>query len=289
MKFGLIANPQRYSIVDPLRTIASWMQRSGFELNLHDSLCQFIPDPFKANCQSFTNEADVIASSDLIISLGGDGTMLWTARLVKHTNKPILGVNSGRLGFLANTQIEEVTAALDCVSAQNFSIDERRMIHLMCPDGAEHFALNEILFARRRSAAMISLVAYQQGNLINKFWADGLIVSTPTGSTAYNLSAGGPIVHPSTFSLVLTPISPHTLTARPIVLPATHDIEIEVPRQSNEVLLSVDGRDIDIVKYPFRARLTQSDFSINLIELPGHNFFETLRNKLMWGRDYREK
>ena len=289
MKFGIISNPELYTISDALVAIIDWAQKNHCEVILARCLEKKLEPKINSEYILFvTSENDVVKQSDYIISLGGDGTMLWTARTVLDLGKPILGINSGRLGFLANTNISDISTALDKVKRGQFALDKRKMIHATLKNGEEFFALNEVLFTKRDTVSMIFVEVGTETSKINKYWADGLLVSTPTGSTAYNLSAGGPIIDPSTDVFVITPVSPHTLSARPVVVPASNKIWVKVPEQNKEIMFSVDGRSHTIEEYPFDISIKQSDFTINLIRLEGHDFFETLRNKLLWGRDYRE-
>lgn len=289
MKFGIISNPEQYIISEALDSIVEWVERNQTELILANCLKGKLKTGRKNSSITFVEtEREVVDKTDFVISLGGDGTMLWTARTVLDSGKPILGINSGRLGFLANTNMSDIFAALEKVRLGQFSLDKRKMIHACLKSGEEFFALNEVLFTKRETVSMIFVEVGTDSSKINKYWADGLLVSTPTGSTAYNLSAGGPILDPSTEVFVITPVSPHTLSARPVVVPASNKIWVKVPEQNKEIMFSVDGRSHTIEQYPFDITIKQSDFTINLIRLDGHDFFETLRNKLLWGRDYRE-
>lgn len=287
MKIGVIANPEKYALSEALNTLHSWALGKKHLLLLQGKLAE---KSRENHCfEVLESEEDVVDQSDILISLGGDGTILWTARLIGDRGIPILGINIGRLGFLANTQVSDLIKALDLVSEGNYDLDARNLLQAKTSDGQLFYALNEVLFTRRDTSSMIVIEATAGSTVINRYWADGLLVSTPTGSTAYNLSAGGPILDPQTPVFVLTPISPHTLTTRPVVLSSKRPIRISVPAQENEVLFAVDGASHIITQYPFDIEIQQSDFAMNLIRLPGHDFFETLRNKLMWGRDYREK
>ena len=203
-------------------------------------------------------------------------------------SKPILGINPGRLGFLANTPFLEIEATLNEVLANRYKLDKRYFLEAKHHSLGKRYALNEFLFGKKDSSAMVNIIAKYDGQLINKYWSDGLIVAGPTGSTAYNLSSGGPIVLPSTNVIIVTPINPHTLTTRPLVLPSNGKLEIIVEKQNNELLFSYDGEQLEIPEYPFEVEVTQSSVFVEIIELYQHSYFITLRNKLMWGRDSRE-
>lgn len=286
MIFGLITNPNRQPVSGPLAHIVSWMEKNDHQLLVSSDVTGSL-QPSKQILVAH-DEVDVVDRADLMISLGGDGTMLWTARLVKDRNIPILGINSGRLGFMASVPGTGIDATLDRVVRKDYKIDYRFMIEAEDDTGHLYYALNEILFTKKESAAMVRVIAYQNEELINKYWSDGLLVSTPTGSTAYNLSAGGPIVKADTEVFILTALNPHTLTTRPIVLSSRQPLRLEIPHQDNEVLFSVDGFDQKIPLYPFHLDIRQSNYYIQLIRLPDHSYFETLRQKLMWGRDQRD-
>jgi NAD+ kinase len=287
MIFGIIANPGRASLQEPLQTICYWIHQHGHtavvspEVNAHCPRLQSV--------QVAPDETEVVEAAEVMLSLGGDGTMLWTARLVKDRRTPILAINSGRLGFMANVPAADLADALELVAKRAFDVDRRFMIEAEDSTGHLYWSLNEILFTKKETASMVRVDAWQGEELINRYWSDGLLVSTPTGSTAYNLSAGGPIVKPDTEVFILTALNPHTLTTRPIVLSSHQPLRLEVPKQDNEVLFSVDGFDQKIPLYPFYLDIRQSSFYIHLIRLPHHRFFETLRQKLMWGIDSRTR
>jgi NAD+ kinase len=189
---------------------------------------------------------------------------------------------------LATLQPSGIAEALQNITTGNFVLEQRSLLTSVDSSGNSYHALNEFLFSKRENPAMIVLEAWYDGEFINRYWADGLIVATPTGSTAYNLSSNGPIVSPSADVIILTPICPHTLTIRPLVLPADRELKIRVVSQPHEVLFSYDGQVYEIAEYPFEVRIIRSGFSVNMIQLPGHSYFDTLRTKLMWGKDYRE-
>lgn len=285
MKFGIIANPKKYAVRDPLTTLLGWCAKAGHEVLI---LRELVESNGLSGSQVFDTEQEVVAGADAIIGIGGDGTMLHIAGLVGDLGTPILGVNSGRLGFLATLQPSGIAEALENISNGKYTIEQRSLLTSTDSAGNSYHALNEFLFSKRENPAMIVIDAWYDGQFINRYWADGLIVATPTGSTAYNLSSNGPIVSPSADVTILTPICPHTLTIRPLVLPADRELKIRVVSQPHEVLFSYDGQVYEIAEYPFEVRIMRSGFSVNMIQLPGHGYFDTLRTKLMWGKDYRE-
>jgi NAD+ kinase len=292
MTFAIIANPEKYSVKEAFKSILDWTDANQIHLYVDKAMIAML-DNGVADAHDYLHttdsETEAIDQADVVIALGGDGTMLYTARLTKNTQKPILGVNSGRLGFMANTQQADISKALDAVLEGNYRLDRRHMLEARDQNDRTYHALNEFLFSKKDSTSMVTVNAEYDEMPINKYWADGLIIATPTGSTAYNLSSGGPIVMPDTEVMVVTPINPHTLTTRPLVLPSNRPLKITIEEQQHEVLFSYDGKIYEIQTYPFEVEIRRSNFTVDLIELPHQNYFETLRNKLMWGLDFRER
>lgn len=289
MKLAVIANPAKYEIKEPFKELLYWASAHHVDVYFHDQLKYMLDEMCRDTCHPLESELKAIDQAKIIVAMGGDGTMLRTARLAGSLGKPILGVNSGRLGFMANTQPAQLIEALEYIMSGNYKLDKRYLLEAVDNNGNHYVALNDILFTKKSSASMITVSAYYNKMFINKYWADGLMVSSPTGSTAYNLSSGGPIVMPQTNVLVLTPINPHTLTTRPLVLPTDQPIRLYVEKQEHDVLFSYDGEICEIKQYPLEVEIKRTNFTINILELPGHDYFETLRTKLMWGRDFRDK
>lgn len=287
MKFAIIANPQKYSVKEPFIDLLNWADDHDVKV----FFCSELQDLYRGEDHSSAvvveDEEAAVDQADIIIVLGGDGTMLYTARLMKSIQKPILGVNTGRLGFMAYTQKENLHQALENLIDDNYHIEKRYLLEAEDNQENIYHALNEFLFAKRDSTSMVNVSAEYDGMFINNYWADGLIVASPTGSTAYNLSSSGPIVMPNTNVMVVTPINPHTLTTRPLVLPSDKFLKVTVEKQDHEVLFSYDGQIKEIESYPFEVQIKRSNFTIDLIELPNQSYFDTLRNKLMWGMDSR--
>ena len=287
MNFAVIANPQKYSVKTPFIDILSWADQHDEKVIFCTELQELYDGQEHESAVITETEAEAIDRADIIIAVGGDGTMLYTARLMKNIQKPILGVNSGRLGFMAYTQKENISQALQDLSAGNYRIDKRYLLEAEDHEGEIYHALNEFLFSKKDSTSMVNVSAEYDEMFINNYWADGLIVASPTGSTAYNLSSNGPIVMPNSDVMVLNPINPHTLTTRPLVLPSNKSLKIRVQEQDHEVLFSYDGQIKEIKSYPFEVQIKRSNFTIDLIELPNQSYFDTLRHKLMWGMDSR--
>lgn len=289
MKFAVIANPQKYSVRDPFVDLLNWSDENQVTVAFSSELQELYRGEEHPSASVVKDEEQAIDRADIVIALGGDGTMLYTARLMKNIQKPILGVNSGRLGFMAYTQKENLEQALEFLLEGNYRIDKRYLLEAEDHNGNIYHALNEFLFSKKDSTSMVTVHAEYDEMFINDYWADGLIVASPTGSTAYNLSSSGPIVMPNTDVMVLTPINPHTLTTRPLVLPSNKSLKIVVEKQEQEVLFSYDGQIREIQSYPFEVNIQRSNFTIDLIELPNQSYFDTLRQKLMWGMDSRRK
>lgn len=289
MNLAIIANPEKYAVKEPFVQVLSWADTHEAQVFFSRELKKLYDGKDHPSSRVTDSEEAAIDQADIIIAMGGDGTMLYTARLLKNIHKPILGVNSGRLGFMANTQQENIEEALHNLQEGNYRLEKRYLLQAEDRDGRIYHALNEFLFSKKDSTSMVTVNAEYDGMFINKYWADGLIVASPTGSTAYNLSSDGPIVMPNSNVMVLTPINPHTLTTRPLVVPSNKPLKITVEKQQHEVLFSYDGKICDIQGYPLEVHIQRSDFSIDLIELPNQSYFDTLRQKLMWGMDYRKR
>ena len=226
---------------------------------------------------------------DFLISLGGDGTILDATVLIQSKDIPILGINMGRLGFLANVAKSNIESSLDALFTGRFQLDFRSLLQVRTSCGKlmkPNFALNEITLARKESTSMITVHTYLNGNYLNSYWADGLIVSTPTGSTGYSLSCGGPIIMPNSDNFVLTPIAPHNLTMRPFVINDSNTLRMQVESRENEFLASLDSR-IHSFTTETELLIQKADFRNALVQTELQDFPSTMRNKLSWGRDHR--
>lgn len=238
---------------------------------------------------TFNSYADIDESIDCMISLGGDGTLLDTVTLVRDKGTPILGINYGRLGFLANIGREDLGTAIGALAGQTYVTDKRTLIHLDANTrlfGDIPYALNEFTLHKKDTSPMIKIHTYLNGEFLNTYWADGLIVATPTGSTGYSLSCNGPVVFPDSGSFVITPVAPHNLNIRPIVVPDDNIVSFEVEGRTDGFLCSLDSRR-EVVAKETQLAVKKEKFGINLIRLNENNFLQTLRNKLSWGLDKR--
>lgn len=288
MKIAIIAHPEKYSIKTPLISVLSWCEENGVTAFATETLQKLTNQSFPKSLKTVKSEEEAVDNADIIIAIGGDGTMLYTAQRIKEVDKQVLGINSGRLGFMANIQQDLIHSALDEVKNENYLVDERSMLQASIAGKKNYHALNEFLFTKKDTVSLITLTAEYDGMFVNRYWSDGLLISTPTGSTAYNLSTGGPIVMPGTPVMVLTPINPHTLTTRPVVLPSDKILTVKVEHDPEHILFSNDGIIMDIESDPFEVNVSQSKHSVKLIQLKNQNYFDTLRNKLMWGVDSRK-
>lgn len=242
-----------------------------------------------AGTKTFSLSEDLTQEIEFIISLGGDGTLLDTVTLVRDKNISIMGINFGRLGFLASIGREEVKVAVKAIAQRTYVTDKRTMIHLdasLPMFGNVPYALNEFSLHKRDVASMIKIHTYVNGEFLNTYWADGLIVATPTGSTGYSLSCNGPVVFPESGSFVITPIAPHNLNVRPIIVPDSNIISFEIESRSEQIICSLDSRR-EIVSKNVQLAVKKESFDINLVRLSENNFLQTLRNKLTWGLDKR--
>jgi len=234
-------------------------------------------------------QSDKLAQEvDLVLVLGGDGTMIATARMIRDSDVPVLGVNFGGLGYLAEFRIEELHSALEAILAENYRLDKRVMLSVELLRGHESITknrvLNDVVINKSALARIIEIEAYFNQQFVNSFRADGLIVSTPTGSTAYNLSAGGPVIFPSMNAIVITPICPFTLSNRPIVVPDDADIELRLKTDKEDVALTLDGQVGFSLQVEDRVMIKKSNTTFKLIQPANRNYFDVLRDKLRWGR-----
>lgn len=241
------------------------------------------------DARTFSLSEDLTRDIEFIISLGGDGTLLDTVTLVREKNISIMGINFGRLGFLAGIGQEEIRIAIQAIAKRSFIVDKRTMIHLDADlplFGNVPYGLNEFAVHKRDTAAMIKIHTYLNGEFLNTYWADGLIVATPTGSTGYSLSCGGPVVFPDSGSFVITPVAPHNLNVRPIIVPDDNVISFEVESRSENIICALDSRR-EIVGKNVSLAVRKESFTINLLRLGENSFLQTLQNKLTWGLDKR--
>jgi NAD+ kinase len=237
----------------------------------------------------FTGKRDLPTNTDMLFSLGGDGTMLDAVCFVGNTNIPLIGVNLGRLGFLAAIPEEDVEAAIISLVRGSYTLEQRTLLHLdsnVSLFNGSPFALNEFTIHRQDTSSMIKIHTYLNGEFLNTYWADGLIVATPTGSTGYSLSCGGPVVFPQASSFVITPVAPHNLNTRPIVVPDDNVISFEIEGRTEQFLCTLDAR-TETIKSNVQLAVKKEQFKVSLVRPDEHNFLKTIRQKLYWGIDKR--
>jgi NAD+ kinase len=237
----------------------------------------------------FSDSKDLTDAIDFLISLGGDGTLLDTVTLVRDKNIPVLGINFGRLGFLASIGSKELHIAVQSLVKRTILIDKRSLIHLDASKplfGDVPYGLNEFAIHKTDTSPMIKIHTYLNGEFLNTYWADGVIVATPTGSTGYSLSCNGPVVFPESSSFVITPVAPHNLNVRPIIVPDDNIISFEIEGRTDHFICALDSRK-ELVDKKVQLAVRRESFTLSLVRLNENNFLQTLRNKLSWGLDTR--
>ncbi len=252
-------------------------------INLHDDIDK--------TYSHFSTFEELDTSYDLFFSIGGDGTILRTITYVRDLGIPIAGINTGRLGFLATIQKEEIQDSIDLILQKKFYISPRSLVTIETLSenkefGVLNFAMNEIAVSRRNTTSMVTVHTSLNDEFLTSYWADGLIVSTPTGSTGYSLSCGGPVIMPEAKSMVLTPIAPHNLNARPLVIPDNQEIKLQVSGREDSYLVSLDSR-IHTLPNDTTVLIKRAPFEINMVVLQNDSFLKTLRKKMLWGEDKR--
>jgi NAD+ kinase len=276
-----------------IKDIFVFFNRNNVELVIEEKFLEILYQEkiIEKKYTTFSSHLDLNSSFDILISIGGDGTILRAATFVRDTQIPILGVNAGRLGFLAKVQKENIGTFLQIVLEKRYTISKRTLLSLeTSPNNSNsndiNFAMNEVTVSRKDTTSMITIETYLNGEYLNSYWADGLIISTPTGSTGYSLSCGGPVLTPDVTSLVITPIAPHNLNARPLVIPDDTEIKLKVSGREENYLISLDSR-ISSISNNSELTIRKTPFKINMVEIPEETFLKTLRNKLLWGEDKR--
>jgi NAD+ kinase len=289
MKIAIFGNTYSTQTISYLNILFDFLQHKSVSILLESNLYHFAS---LNGIDSFEN-TEVIKNDDFVadyaLSIGGDGTFLNTAAHIGSKNIPILGVNIGRLGFLADVPAEEMLQAVEALIAGNLIVEERTLLMVESSDGTVFeypFALNEISILKQDSSSMISIHTTLNGEPIHTYQADGLLVSTPTGSTAYSMSVGGPIVVPQAGNFILSPVASHSLNVRPLIVPDNWIVDLEVKSRSNCFQLALDGRAI-ILNENTHLRISKANFTIKVVKQQNHTFFDNLKNKLMWGLDKR--
>lgn len=292
MKVGIISKEvfDRYNL-DVLSDLIAKLSQANIEVWFHKrAIKQITLFDFKVETENvFSDDLELISQFDYVISVGGDGTILRTLQVIKDTCVPVIGINAGRLGFLATLQPEEIDLLVNCIKSRSFDIQKRSLLKLESYDLLFKdfpYALNDFVIHKKDTSSMITVKTFLNGEFLNSYWADGLIVSTPTGSSGYNMSCGGPIVFPGADSLVITPIAPHNLNLRPVVISDDYVISFEIEGRSESFLVSLDSRSESITS-EVQLGVKKADFYFHLAFPQDRGYFYALRHKLMWGIDRR--
>ena len=276
-----------------IKDILVFFKKNAVDLVIEQSFLSILyqENILKKEYQTFSSHQDLDASFDLLISIGGDGTILRAVTYVRDSGIPIIGINAGRLGFLAKVKKEKIELFLQLILDRNYTVSCRSLVSIESSPKNEaiediNFALNEIVVSREDTTSMITVETHLDGEYLTSYWADGLIISTPTGSTGYSLSCGGPVLTPTVKSLVITPIAPHNLNARPLVIPDGTEIKLRVISREPHYLVSLDSR-IATMNNNTVLTIKKTPFTINMVEIQDETFISTLRTKLLWGMDQR--
>jgi NAD+ kinase len=293
MKVAIYGQYYQNSTEPIIKDIFSFFMKNNVEMIIESNFLNILNEKeiIKKDFKTFTLHTELDNSFDMLISIGGDGTILKASTLVRDSGIPILGINAGRLGFLANVQKDNIAEFMQFVIDKKYTISKRTLLSLSCTPENDaiqdiNFALNEITVSRKDTTSMITVETYLNNEYLNSYWADGLIIATPTGSTGYSMSCGGPILTPDVQSLVITPIAPHNLNARPLVVKDETEIRLKVSGREEHYLVSLDSRVIS-VKNETILVIKKTPFQINMVEIPEETFLKTLRSKLFWGEDRR--
>jgi NAD+ kinase len=264
------------------------MRRHGLEPVLQRSFAEWLHEHGHA-VEAPRFDPPLPTDLKTLVTLGGDGTFLESATLAGKAGVPVLGINLGRLGFLSTVMLEDVDDALKALAEGRFELEERALVEVDgCGDGfgALNYSLNEVSVHKRDSSTMLTVHAWLEDRYLNTYWADGLIIATPTGSTAYSLSCGGPLMDPESKALVITPIAPHNLNVRPFVVPDHHEVHLQVDARGDKYLVNLDARSVTL-EGRMELRIRRAPFDLKMVVLQGHDFLSTLRAKLAWGLDAR--
>jgi NAD+ kinase len=274
-----------------VQQIINGLETNNVEIVFYEKLYNIIQDKvvLKQTARVFQTHEQIRHSVHYLFSIGGDGTLLDTLSYIRDSGIPVLGINLGRMGFLSSISKDLIDSAINQLVKNKFKLDKRTLINIRTSNnifGDLNYALNEISFYRKLPYSMLKIQAFVDDDFLNSYWADGLIISTPTGSTAYSLSNGGPIILPGSQNIVITPIATHNLTVRPIVIPDSSKIRIKVVGRIKEFYVNLDSRSVLVDSSP-EFLIQKEEFKINLLQLEDESYFRTIREKLMWGLDIR--
>jgi NAD+ kinase len=291
MKFGVIGNISKPIIKTVASNLLAYLKEKKIAVSVHEELgkwynAQGLSPEIKS--EAMVSESDLPENCDILIALGGDGTMLTAARIIGHHSIPILGVNLGKLGFLAEVSIDELRECIDDIVGHKYHVEERMVLRATAgKDPTSYFALNDVVIDKGSSSRIIDLEIYVNDEYLVTFTADGIIIATPTGSTAYSLASGGPIITPQSNVIEINPIAPHTLSARPVIIPDSGTVKVIVRESPKPVHMSSDGQIDNFYETPIEFIITRAPYTIKLIKRKNRNYYDLLRMKLMWGKDVR--
>lgn len=289
MKFAIFGNTYQAKKSTHVERLLSILDRHRAEVYICREFYQFLTDDLKLQIRQAGVFEGNDFEADMVLSIGGDGTFLKAASRVGSRNIPILGINTGRLGFLADVSPEEMEDTFNDIYSNNYRIEDRSVLQVSCKEQelkGYPFGLNEIAVLKRDSSSMISIHTAINGAYLTTYQADGLVIATPTGSTAYSLSIGGPVIVPHSNTIAITPVAPHSLNVRPIVINDDWEITLDVESRSHNFLIAIDGRS-ETCREGSRLAIRKADYQIKVVKRQNHIFFNTLRNKMMWGADGR--
>ncbi|MBR5695467.1 MAG: NAD kinase [Paludibacteraceae bacterium] len=287
----IFGNKYREEVIRHTKVLADAFRQRGVEIGIEKDFCQFLVEKGCDLSYPHTVIDEDCGNADMAFSIGGDGTFIRAAAKIGKSGIPLLGINAGRLGFLADVSGDEIGNAVEEIMDGKYKIEERSLLRLHTEDRLYtdfNYALNEIAVLKRDSSAMITIHVWANGVFVNSYQADGLLVATSTGSTAYSMSVGGPIVVPQASNFILTPVAPHSINVRPIIIPDTWDIELKVESRNKHFLIALDGRN-NIFDDKTTLSIRKADFTIKTVKREDQDFFCTLRTKLRWGNDERER
>jgi|SRR4051812_1855539 len=291
MKIAIYGRPTKDNLSEHIQVLFNKLNECKVEILIYEPFYQFISQglTLAGSFKTFNSHMELKKGVNFMFSLGGDGTFLETLMYVRDSGIPILGINTGRLGFLANVAKTEINVAIDALLEKKYTIETRALLSLTTKNnlfGELNYALNELTIMKKDSLAMVTVNAYINGEYLNSYFADGLIIATPTGSTAYSLSCGGPLVMPGSQNFLITPIAPHNLNVRPLIISDNNVITLKISGRSNQYMVSLDSRN-EVIDTSVELTLKKADFYANLVKLENQSFFNTIRNKLLWGLDKR--
>lgn len=291
MKFAIFGNTFQAKKSFHAETLFNILRQRKAEVYVCEDFYNFLVSDLKLDISVAGLFKEDDFEADMVISIGGDGTFLKAANRTGKKNIPILGINTGRLGFLADVSPEEIETTLDEIYSNHYKVEERSVLQLLCSNNnyrnqSSPYALNEIAILKRDSSSMITIHTSINGAYLTTYQADGLIIATPTGSTAYSLSVGGPVIVPCSNTIAITPVAPHSLNVRPIVIRDDWEITLDIESRSHHFLVAIDGRS-DSYRESNHLTIRKADYNVKVVKRFNHHFFDTLRNKMMWGADSR--